>query len=258
MSNYPSVCICNTKQSGVDDSQVQAITEAVAKQVVNDFGPAWDTYASLYFCPATETPPAAMWNLMILDNSDQAGALGYHDLTPAGLPLGKVFAQTDAQYGEHLSVTVSHELLEMLGDPFINLSAQADDGKFYAFENCDAVESDSLGYEIDNILVSDFVLKPWFGHGEGKVDFRGHISSPFQIAQGGYISIFDPGNGQGWTQVQAREVSNLKDLTDALFNRSHKADLAAKYAHAVPRVGSRRERRFRGSSNWLRSTYDQA
>ena len=32
--------------------------------------------------------------MLVLDTSDQAGALGYHDVTPQGLPLGKVFAKT--------------------------------------------------------------------------------------------------------------------------------------------------------------------
>jgi hypothetical protein len=31
------------------------------------------------------------WWLVFLDNSDQAGALAYHDLTNEGLPLSKVF-----------------------------------------------------------------------------------------------------------------------------------------------------------------------
>ena len=31
---------------------------------------------------------------MFLDNSDQAGALAYHDLTNEGLPLSKVFVKT--------------------------------------------------------------------------------------------------------------------------------------------------------------------
>ena len=55
-----------------------------------------------------------------MDDSDQAGALGYHDLTSAGLPMGKVFARTDLQNNLSWTVTVSHELLEILGDPMIN------------------------------------------------------------------------------------------------------------------------------------------
>src|SRR2546423_8004223 len=40
---------------------------------------------------------------------------------------------------------------------WINLSAQADDGKFYAYEASDAVEADNLAYVIDGVKVSSFV-----------------------------------------------------------------------------------------------------
>ena len=37
-------------------------------------------------------PTAEEWQIVVLDNSDQAGALGYHDYTPSGKPVAKVFA----------------------------------------------------------------------------------------------------------------------------------------------------------------------
>src|SRR5262249_6943586 len=60
------------------------------------------------------TIPAGAWGLVFTDTADQAGALGYHDLTPAGLPLGHVFVQTSARNREPTSVVASHELAEML------------------------------------------------------------------------------------------------------------------------------------------------
>ena len=76
--------------------------------------------------------------------------------------MGKVFAKTDLQYNSSWTVTASHELLEMLGDPEINLGVfvqpNAQTGRLYAYENCDACESDNYGYQIGNILVSDFVF----------------------------------------------------------------------------------------------------
>ena len=72
--------------------------------------------------PTGGTPAAGTWWLSILDNTDRAGVLGHHDLTPDGLPVGKSFAGTDKHYGHSWTVTASHELLEMLADPDINLS----------------------------------------------------------------------------------------------------------------------------------------
>jgi hypothetical protein len=87
----------------------------------------------------------------------------FHDLTAAGQPLGQVFARTTLDEGGLWTVTFSHEMLEMLADPNINLCAFDEDARrLYAYEVCDAVEADALGYEIDGVTVSDFVLDSWF------------------------------------------------------------------------------------------------
>ncbi len=83
----------------VADSDVQAVVPALETQVHRDFCPAWGIDADLVFVAKDQPPPAGSWRLAILDNSDQAGAPGYHDVTCDGLPLGRVFAGTDAQYG---------------------------------------------------------------------------------------------------------------------------------------------------------------
>lgn len=237
------VAIVNDQSSGVADSDAKAWTAALQKQVSNDFASAWELEgAELVFVPQGGKPLAGAWAIALLDNSDQAGALGYHDLTPDGLPLGKVFAGTDRQYGETVSVTLSHELLEMLGDPWINLCAQGADGKFYAYEASDAVEADKLGYQIDGVQVSDFVLPAWFGHGAGPYDHLGHLSKPFELAPGGYIGAFDPSSGQGWTQVTAQ---GAKPTASELFR-------------SLPRIGSRRERRARSRTLWVPSVYEQS
>src|SRR5436305_1529052 len=180
-----------------DDAEIEQITNALQKQVSDDFSGAWGVNAELTFLPKGETTGwQGKWNLVVLDTSDEANALGYHDLTPDGLPLGKAFAKTDQMVGAHLSVTISHELLEMLGDPDINLLAPDEHGRIYAYEDCDAVEADEIGYEIDGVLVSDFVYPSWFvpsmAHVKGmKFDHKGHVSKPFELAKGGYISYTD-------------------------------------------------------------------
>jgi len=124
--------------------------------------------------------------------------LGYHELSSHGTPLGKVFAGLDMRLGTSWTVTLSHELLEMLADPWINWCAQSPDGKIYALEVCDAVESDESGYEIDGVLLSDFVTPAWFEPTEAdRVDFKQRVSCTLELAPGGYMSIFDPGKVGG-------------------------------------------------------------
>ena len=222
----------------LSEAQVLAATDALKKQLANDFAPVWGKNANLQFFPAGVNPPDDFWQLVILDNTDQAGFLGYHDITETGQPLGKIFAGTDALFQSSWTVTASHELLEMIVDPNINLTATKSnqDGThtLYAYEVCDACDADQFGYEIDGIKVSNFVFPSWFQEfsGPGTVyDFCHKITAPFQLLPGGTINIYD--DNSGWTQLSGRRGS-------------------LKY-HMRPPVGSRRERRRTHKGQWLKS-----
>lgn len=198
-----------------------AVIGALAKQVGDHFAPEWGTYAELRQIAQPSDKMAGEWLLAILDDSDQAGALGYHDLTTDGQPLGKVFARTTIQAGLNPTVTISHELLEMLADPDINLSCEIDNPatgvptRFYAREVCDACEDDTYAYGINGVKVSDFVRRSWFIPGENKpYDYAGKIAAPLQLISGGYISLLNVAT-QGWTQVDAERAPvhpNIRSL----------------------------------------------
>src|SRR5260370_15791019 len=161
MANF-KIAVLNAS-SVLTDDDVAAVVPALQTQVSRDFAPIWGIDADLRFVAHNDKPAAAEWWLVMLDNSDVAGALGYHDLTPQGLPLGKVFAKTDMDFGEQWSGTASHELLEMLADPTINLTVfeeSTSGGRLYAYEVCDACESEKFGYKSHVVLFSDFAYPP--------------------------------------------------------------------------------------------------
>ena len=66
--------------SRLADAQVSAVVPALQTQVSQDFAPPWGVDADLDFVPKGQQPPAGHWWLVVLDNSDQAGALGYHEI----------------------------------------------------------------------------------------------------------------------------------------------------------------------------------
>ena len=66
------------------DAEVDALTAALQKQVSNDFAPAWGIDATLIFVPTGGTAAPGTWWLTIQDNTDKAGVLGHHELTPDG------------------------------------------------------------------------------------------------------------------------------------------------------------------------------
>jgi hypothetical protein len=198
----------------LSDDTIRKTIPAFQTQIDRDFGPAWGVAASLRFVPTGGHPQPGEWWLAILDNSDQAGALGYHDLTNSGLPICKAFAGSDIAAKVSWTVTVSHELLEMLVDPNINLTVfeQGDIGaRLYAYEVCDACEADQFAYAINGVLVSDFVLPSWFESfrkpGSTAFDFQKQINEPFALLPGGYIGVNDLARGIGWYQVTAERTN---------------------------------------------------
>src|SRR5947209_4085574 len=71
----------------LSDSQITPVVQALQIQVSRDFAPVYGLDAKLVQVSKGAKVPAGMWQLVMLDNADQAGALGYHDLTTDGLPL---------------------------------------------------------------------------------------------------------------------------------------------------------------------------
>ncbi len=252
VSTKPFLAIIN-QSTVVSDTAVKIAMLALQQQVSWHFAPVWKVDASLGFMPKGVTPPTDAWWVVILDNSDQAGALGYHDLTPQGLPLAKVFAKTDAQYGLKWTITASHEITEMLADPFISegviYQPSTNNGYVFAREVGDPVENDALGYQINGVWVSDFVFPAWFQPGlPGPWDYMKHCTGPLQLTRGGYISFMH--NNFQWHQATAQHAPGYAydpRLADAhLFGRSE-------FPREYEQLGSRRERRARGKFAWKHS-----
>jgi hypothetical protein len=231
------------KSTVLDDAAVSAALPALQIQIHRDFAPIWGVDADLAFSSKNQQPAAGSWWLVVLDDSDVAGDLGYHELTDEGLPLGYVFARTDQQAGLKWTVTASHELLEMLGDPDINLYAFVQTGNntgtFYSYEVCDPCELDEQGYQIDGVQVSDFVYPQWFegfrAQGSTQFDFQKLIDQPFKLSPGGYSSALDVPSGLGWYQINIPAPAGT-------HSRRQQAPM-----------GSRRERRSRTRDQWAES-----
>jgi hypothetical protein len=176
------------------DTLIHALQAYVSQHVA----PVWGTTAQLV--KSTDFRTGA-WALVFLDDADQPGALAYHDLTPDGLPQSKVFVRTLLESGETVSGAASHELVEMLVDPGLNLLSLGPDGtSAYAYESADPVEE--LHFAVNGWPMSDFVYPAYFEafHAPSSVlfDHLGLVRTPFEILPGGYQSIYANG---GWTQL---------------------------------------------------------
>ena len=206
------------KCSVLSDANIEAVLPAVQAQVSEDFAPIWGVDASLQFLGRGKRIPKGVWPLFMMDHSDQPGALGYH-IDERGRVEGKVFAADDQRYGVSWTVDLTHELLEMLGDPTTETMIDLPDGRQCIQEVCDAVEDDSIAYTKNGVLVSDFVTPKYFfgASGPNQYDFCGKLTGPAPtLTAGGYLGIYDPTTGQ-WTQVTAR----LHDGRQSYRSRRH-------------------------------------
>src|SRR5690242_3931498 len=178
--------------TGVDASTLPPIAAALTKQAQQHFAlPPPYSYgisATIRVASSPHDVQPDEWVIGLLAKADQPGALGYHDETPNGKPFVKVFPLLDKKDGADLSMTISHEMCETLADPNGARAAQWKDGRFWAYEVCDAVEETS--YLIDGVKVSNFVLPPYFEPVVRltglKLDWMGMCKKPLEILPGGY------------------------------------------------------------------------
>lgn len=230
--DVPKIAVFNkaTMPLGVNlDSLIAAMQEYIDRFIV----PVWATPARLL--KTTGFRPGH-WAIVFLDDADVPGALAYHELTPDGLPLSKVFVRTTRLNGDLVSVSASHELVEMLVDPAINLMSTGPDPKaVYAYESADPVEA--FTFNVRGIPMSDFVYPAYFEEfrkpNSVKFDQMGKVKRPFQILAGGYQIIFR--NGQ-WSQIFAsrakeqafkREDRRMHRSEERLLAKLEPADLRA-------------------------------
>jgi hypothetical protein len=202
--SQPSIAIINFS-SILSDTDVQTAIRAVNRQIVEDFVPTWGTGRILRLHAAAFTPNSATpleaetvnadSVLYLVDESTLAGALGYHDLNTSDLPFGFVFVETS---GPEWTITLSHEALELIVDPTVNLLVpgpdprQANNTVLHSYEACDAVERTS--YSVDGILVSNFVTPNYFTPGDApgtRNDFLGIGVESLKATPGSHIQFYD-------------------------------------------------------------------
>ena len=217
--------------TAMSDQDVQTALAAVAAQVADDVAPIWlNEPATLPLIDTTATFAPGAWQFIVADTPQQVsqnapGAAGDHD-DSGGVPVGYAFAQITLQAGMDPNVTISHEVLEMIGDSLIDQCNQWSDipnALFLAQELCDPVEDDSLAYDKNGVKVSDFVTPQYFIPGSaGPYDFKAHLSAPNTLATGGYQLTWDP--TKGWQQQLAGDRA------------TGRAALATRYSRRIRRM----------------------
>jgi hypothetical protein len=198
MSSW-KVALTDQSTAGVPLATLQQLAVALQQQVDNDFAPVWGVRADISAIASGDPVPSGTWPIKVVD--DIGGAGGVH-LDDQEQPYA------EAVNGPELSIAISHELLEMLVDPWGNRFAPAadldpaSDGHqvFYLVEVGDPCEVSK--YDIGGVAVSDFILPSFYDpNAAGPVDFLHTLGGPLPrtVPQGCYISWIDPQDGN-WHQ----------------------------------------------------------
>ena len=175
-----------------------ALIAALQQYVDHCVAPVWGTPARLV---KSRGFVKGAWAMVFLDHASDESTEGIHELTPDGFPLAKVYVKTTLANKDLVSVSASHELVEMLVDPSTNLMTTGPDSKaIYSYESADPVEE--VMFNVNGIPMSDFVYPAYFEtfHKPGSVrfDYANQVRKPFQILHGGYQQIFKHGK---WTEI---------------------------------------------------------
>jgi hypothetical protein len=197
---------------GHDASDVARVAAALQRQATRDFAPIWEVSATLDGFPRLEDVPVGYWPMIIV--LDVQGAAGVH-LDKDGQPFALI------EMSDSWSLTASHEMLEMLADPFGNRlvpghSIKRGQGRVeYLVEVCDPSEAAEFGYTVNDILVSDFYTPRFFDPVRSvatRYSFTGAVERPRQVLRGGYLSWHEPTSDHWWQQVWFGARKEYRDL----------------------------------------------
>ena len=198
----PLIYVRNESRGVVKDEDLARIIPAVQRQVSEHFRPVWGVGAQLVL--ADGRAPRHAYQINVYDKArskDDEDYLGYH-YSPNGYPVTSIFAKDDIAKDGNISVTLSHEVLEMIVDPACNLYANRSAGvgrpqRIYFYEVCDAVQCQH--YKINGVEVCDFIYPEWFEDNwparSRRFDHLGLIEAPFQILPGCYADVYEAKRG---------------------------------------------------------------
>ena len=199
---------------GHDPGDVSRVGAALQRQATRDFGPVWGVRATVDAFPRLEDVPLGYWPMIVATDINTPGAAGVHE-DKNGQPFALI------EMSDSWSLTASHEMLEMLADPFgkrviPGKSPKRNQGRVeFLVEVCDPCEASQFAYTVNGILVSDFYTPHYFDPVQTdstRYSFTGALKKPRQVLRGGYLSWHDPVSDHWWQEIFFGQRRQFRDL----------------------------------------------
>ncbi|HEY2050751.1 MAG TPA: hypothetical protein VGH03_15535 [Caulobacteraceae bacterium] len=206
----------------IDPRLMAAAASALNVQVTRDLPQFWPVKASVTYLADPSLIAPGMWPVRIVHSlapGEGGCCVGAHNQ-----PFARV---VNTPGGDEWTLDASHEICEMLVDPYGNaLQASPpvglEDGVLrdqqgaveYLVEPCEPCASAAAAYEIDGVMVSDFISARYFDRvatAGVRYSFAGSICAPRQVLPGGRLSWIDLRTDEV-RQVLRPEASNAPTL----------------------------------------------
>ncbi len=197
-----------------DPGDVARVAAALQRQATRDFGPIWNVRATVDSFPSLADVPVGYWPMIVATDINRPGASGVHE-DKDGQPFALI------EMSDSWSLTASHEMLEMLADPFGKRvvpgpSPKRGQGRVeFLVEVGDPAEAEEFAYTVNDILVSDFYTPHFFDPVQSsgtRYSFTGAIEKPRQVLRGGYLSWREPVSNHWWQEVFFGSRREYRDL----------------------------------------------
>ena len=227
--------------SSVTTRSLMIVASAIQKQVTRDFGPIWGIRATVDAFAAITDVPSDYYHVVVFTDTgelverlaaeigdDEAEALvaSFDSDQISGIHLNawtrQPFALVQAT-DENWTTICSHEILEVLADPYGNRLVAAlhpVDPRMrvkYLLEVCDPCQQ--IWYTVNGVGVADFYTPRYFDpvrNGVTPFSFTGELTYPLEILEGGYLSFIDDADA-GLYQItydhNPRLIANLRTFT---------------------------------------------
>jgi hypothetical protein len=215
--------------SDVSTRSLLQATAAIQKQVTRDFGPIWGIQATVDAFDDLLDVPNDYHHVALFGDSDElmhtlVATIGeepalrlldaFDHETISGIHLNALTNQPFAlvSVDDPWTVVLSHEVLEMLADPWGNQLVAAphplrrQQRVRYLVEVCDPCMS--TWYPVNGVPVADFYTPRYFDpvvNSGVRYSYTGSIEHPQQILEGGYVTYIDPADSALYQLHHGRE-----------------------------------------------------
>lgn len=174
--------------------ELQGFSRALHQYINTTLATHWGINGAVYVTGQDTVWAPTDFRVVVADvptDPTQTQVMGQHLWRGDGNPEGYVFASLCKAWNTRWDLILSHEVIEMMVDPWLTRCAQRGN-EFWPVEVCDPVQ-DSYSM-VGEFQMANFVTPSYYRDGAlGPYDALEKLKAPFTVSPGGYGQVFRGG-----------------------------------------------------------------